>query len=181
MHHHHRDILSRIAEPPRWFDENGVPRFDDFDPDTMANIYAKECVLMVIRCQACGVAFEVALDARAAFQNLPSPETSGFQALAKIIRSGELHDGDPPNVGCCSAGPAMNSDRSGSCSTGAGSGRNVSIRRPEGPSPGSWSGSAIRAWRGTSCCLGFAPAGCRQAGLVAVPPAAKPDDGQRPR
>lgn len=109
MHHHYRDILSRIAEPPRWFDENGVPRFDDFDPDTMANIYAQECVLMVIRCQACGVAFEVALDARTARQNLLSPETSGFRALAEIIRSGEVHYGDPPNTGCCAAGPTMNS------------------------------------------------------------------------
>ena len=40
MHQHYKDILDRIAEPPVWFDEHGVPRFGDFSPRNLSNIYA---------------------------------------------------------------------------------------------------------------------------------------------
>ena len=36
----YEDILSRIAEPPRWFDEQGVPRYCEFAPHRIANIYS---------------------------------------------------------------------------------------------------------------------------------------------
>jgi len=45
MLQHYEDILSRIAEPPRWFDEQGVPRYCEFAPHCIANIYADECAL----------------------------------------------------------------------------------------------------------------------------------------
>jgi hypothetical protein len=45
MFHHYEDILSRIAEPPRWFDARGVPRYCDFAPDRIADIYTRECAL----------------------------------------------------------------------------------------------------------------------------------------
>jgi hypothetical protein len=44
MLQHYEDILSRIAEPPRGFDEHGVPRYCDFAPHRIANIYAREIV-----------------------------------------------------------------------------------------------------------------------------------------
>jgi DNA-directed RNA polymerase subunit N (RpoN/RPB10) len=56
----YEDILSRIAEPPRWFDEQGVPRYCDFAPHHIANIYADECALLAIACQSCGRPFIVA-------------------------------------------------------------------------------------------------------------------------
>jgi hypothetical protein len=34
MLQHYEDILSRIAEPPRWFDEQGVPRYCEFAPES---------------------------------------------------------------------------------------------------------------------------------------------------
>lgn len=61
MHHHYGDILSRIPEPPTWFDEHAVPRFCAFAPREVANIYADEAVLMLITCQACGHPFRVAM------------------------------------------------------------------------------------------------------------------------
>ncbi len=61
MHQHYEDILMRIPEPPLWFDDAGVPRFDAFKPSDLANIYAREAALVGIECQACGTAFRVAL------------------------------------------------------------------------------------------------------------------------
>jgi DNA-directed RNA polymerase subunit N (RpoN/RPB10) len=60
MLQHYEDILSRISEPPRWFDEQGVPRYCEFAPDRIAN--ARECALLAIECQSCGRPFIVALD-----------------------------------------------------------------------------------------------------------------------
>lgn len=108
MNHHYNDIRSRIAEPPRWFDENGVPRYDDFSPRDVANIYAREAVLVRIACQGCGARFDVAF----------SRDRIGWKCgkmvelppLADSIRDGSLHYGDPPNIGCCPAGPTMNCD-----------------------------------------------------------------------
>jgi hypothetical protein len=54
MREEYRDIRSRIAEEPKWFDENGVPRYDEFHPDMLANVYADECVLTEEACQSCG-------------------------------------------------------------------------------------------------------------------------------
>ena len=57
MLQHYEDIFSRIAEPPRWFDEQGVPRYCEFAPDRIANIHAQECALLAIECQSCGRPF----------------------------------------------------------------------------------------------------------------------------
>jgi hypothetical protein len=100
MHQHYKDILDRIGEPPTWFDEYGVPRFEDFSPRRLSNIYAKEAALAQVSCQCCGHTFKVALtDAFA----------SGPLALSDEIRLGRVHYGDPPNVHCCPAGPSSNS------------------------------------------------------------------------
>lgn len=102
MHHHYADIL-RLAglahEQPRWFDEDGVPRFCDFSPHETANIYAKHAVLLLIACQSCGTEFEVCLTDR--MRSEPS--------LANLVEDDEIHYGDPPNMRCCPAGPTMNS------------------------------------------------------------------------
>jgi hypothetical protein len=97
MHNDYRDIRERIAEPPGWWDEAGVPRYGAFAPVKIWNVYAREVALMKIACQACGTLFEVALSSGRA------PE------IADAIRSNELHYGDPPNTGCCVGGDTMNS------------------------------------------------------------------------
>jgi hypothetical protein len=48
-----RDITERIAETPKCSDENGVPRYGEFEPRRAANIYAVEVVLLDIACSMC--------------------------------------------------------------------------------------------------------------------------------
>ncbi|HUB94795.1 MAG TPA: hypothetical protein VL993_02700 [Stellaceae bacterium] len=107
MFNHYADILSRIAEPPKWWDEQGVPRYCAFGPDAIANIYAHECVLLAIECSGCGQTIIAALDDHQANNVLrvPGKETPR-RKIADLIRAGELDCGDPPNVGCCRGGPS---------------------------------------------------------------------------
>lgn len=110
MFRHYEDILSRIAEPPRWFDELGVPRYCEFAPGQIADIYARECALLAIECQSCRHPFLVAVNQATANQRDLSRmrgQTSG-RDLASIIRSHDIHYGDPPNVGCCEEGLTQN-------------------------------------------------------------------------
>lgn len=104
MKHHYTDILSRIAEPPTWFDENGTPRYGAFHPSALPDIYAREACLLLIRCQNCGTEFQVGMSwsqSDAVLRKQPS--------LRSLIESGEIHYGDPPNMHCCPSGPTMNS------------------------------------------------------------------------
>jgi hypothetical protein len=100
MHQHYRDILDRIDEAPTWFDDYGVPRFGDFSPSHLGNIYASEAALAEVSCQQCGRMFKVALTEAFASKRL---------GLSDEIRLRRVHYGDPPNVNCCDAGPCMNS------------------------------------------------------------------------
>lgn len=121
MKHHYADIRSRIPEPPKWWDERAVPRYVDFSPDELANIYAEECCLLLICCQQCGQEFKVAMsiDSMERFRTLmqAGPVTrldreialSGGMFLAEGIRHNMIEYGDPPNIDCCGAGPSMNS------------------------------------------------------------------------
>jgi hypothetical protein len=109
---HYEDILSRIGEPPRWFDEQGVPRYCEFAPRHIANIYADECALLAIECQSCARPFLVALDAGTANRHVLGKgrgQETPWRTLADIIRSHEIHYGDPPNVDCCGVGHTQNS------------------------------------------------------------------------
>lgn len=101
MRNHYRDILARIPEPPIWFDDRGVPRYEPFAPVDLADIYADEAALAEVACQGCGRLFRVALTNAFADR--------GF-SLGDAIRLRQAGYGDPPNVGCCDAGPAMTSD-----------------------------------------------------------------------
>lgn len=123
MHHHFKDITSRIAEPPKWWDEHGVPRFCDFAPTEVADIYANEAALVLITCQNCGHEFEVAIslsdmdkiEAMGRYEakgldTLRAAEKAWELSLARMIKEKTIHYGDPPNTGCCAAGPTMNSE-----------------------------------------------------------------------
>jgi hypothetical protein len=91
VHQCYDDILSRIDEKPIWFDEYAVPRYCEFSPEKLANIYAGEAVLAEVTCQVCKRVFRVALS--------EANWTTG--TIADAIRSRTLEFGDPPNVGCC--------------------------------------------------------------------------------
>lgn len=101
MNHDYRDIRNRIPEETRWWDEYAVPRYCEFSPDAVADIYADEAALVGIACQGCGCLFDVAFS--------KSALTDGG-SLAEAINNHTIHYGDPPNIGCCGAGPTMNSE-----------------------------------------------------------------------
>ena len=103
MYCNFKDIRDRITDEPVWWDEHGTPRYCEFSPDKTANIYRNECVLCTVACQNCGRRFRVAFSESA--MRLVEPRPS----LAELIDSRQLHYGDPPNDGCCPAGPSMNS------------------------------------------------------------------------
>lgn len=104
MNHHYRDIVDKLGEPV-WWDERGVPRYCEFSPNLLNDIYVNEAILLLIECQDCGTRFDVAIGRSAMnlIDNLDIP------TLEQLIKSGQIHYGDPPNYGCCSAGASMNS------------------------------------------------------------------------
>lgn len=94
MFRYYGDILSRIAEEPTWWQEEGVPRYGAFDPAESTGIYCNEVVLLEIACQHCDHRFFVTVERDATDRR-----------LAKEIREGEMGWADPPNAGCCGWGP----------------------------------------------------------------------------
>jgi len=75
-----------------WYDQNGVPRFVEFNPKLCSNIYAEYVFLLLISCQACGKQFKVEMNF-GYFDHVPD-------------RPGNLHYGDPPVHDC--VGDTMN-------------------------------------------------------------------------
>ncbi len=98
MFNDYSDITGRIAEPPLWWDEQGVPRYAEFAPWLVANIYAREVALVEIECFECPTRFQVALSTAGV---MGQPERLD---LAEIIESREIDYGDPPNYGNCRSG-----------------------------------------------------------------------------
>jgi hypothetical protein len=110
MHHHYEDIRDRISDPPVWYDENAVPRYCNFAPSEVADIYAAEVALVEIACQNCEKPFLVAFSRSISWRIMIISGIRGMTVrdIADLIRDKSLHYGDPPNFGCCAAGPAMN-------------------------------------------------------------------------
>ena len=102
MHQCYDDILRRIPEPPRWFDDAGVPRYDAFAPEHLANIYASEASLADVSCQGCGTRFTVTLTNAFADEDL---------SLGDMIRLRRARSGYPSNVGRCPGTLTMSSAR----------------------------------------------------------------------
>ena len=102
MYHDYSDITDKIAEVPKWWDENGVPRYGEFAPYSAANIYAWEVALLEIACSACGTHFEVAISGQGG-----GGRGEHGRSMADNIRDGEIDYGDPPNYGNCQDGASM--------------------------------------------------------------------------
>lgn len=100
MKHFFADIVDRIPDPPKWFDENGTPRYNDFGPDEVPDIYAAECCLLQITCQNCRRPFDVGFSWY---------KYADERRLTERVEDNSIHYGDPPNMGCCDAGVTMNS------------------------------------------------------------------------
>src|SRR5579864_2676618 len=87
MFNDYEDITERIAEPPKWWDEYGVPRYAEYGPYQVANIYAQETALVEIACSACWRHFEVAFS----IPGTGLQETIGkCSSLAEAIEKGEI-------------------------------------------------------------------------------------------
>lgn len=86
MYRYYGDIISRIAEPPLWWEKGGIPRYDEFKPGKSTGIYTNEVALAEIACQFTGIRFIVAFE---------KPEN---RAIAAAIRDFSLFYGDPPNI-----------------------------------------------------------------------------------
>ena len=99
------DILSRIPEPPLWWDAHGVPRWCEFHPTASSNTYAREVALLRIACQGCGREFDAEINW---WEQSRHWNGDRMEPLSTPARLKELHYGDPPNVGCCPAGHTMN-------------------------------------------------------------------------
>jgi len=100
MNNAYEDIIEAVGgRDPDWYDENGTPRFGPHHPKHCPDIYAVEIALLEIACQACDRRFNVQMSAGA---------YSECKSLQPLIENGSIHYGDPPNVGCCAAGPTMN-------------------------------------------------------------------------
>jgi hypothetical protein len=99
MFQDYSDITERIDAIPKWWDENGVPRYVEFAPHRVANIYAVEVVLLDIACSMCLRPFQVALSGQGGAHR----DENGV-SLADQIRSGEIDYYDPPNYGGCRDG-----------------------------------------------------------------------------
>src|SRR5690348_9708832 len=94
MHENYKDITSRIAEPPIWYDQNGTPRYDKFHPRMCPNIYTDHVALVRIACQDCGQEFLVEMHT-ALWDDRSDKDPSKW------------HYGDPP-AHCERAGDSMN-------------------------------------------------------------------------
>jgi len=108
----YKDIKSRISEEPKWYDENGTPRYCEFHPDESPNIYADEVVLLDIACQACERRFDVEINWHALSVISGGRPESPSEVLRKWLRNARsgmcpLHYGDPPIHGCAT-GNTMN-------------------------------------------------------------------------
>ena len=93
MHKGYDDILSKIAEPPTWHDQNGTPRYGEFRSDACPSIYSSHVALVRIACQHCGREFDVELHTAIFDSRMDRPPK-------------RWHYGDPPAHGC--TGDTMN-------------------------------------------------------------------------
>ena len=96
MHAQYDDILSRIKEAPKWWDMNGVPRFDDFHPTLCPDIYTDYVGLFLIQCEGCHQRFRVEMHSSVFNDKMWKPPA-------------KWHYGDAPRHGGC-AGETMNCD-----------------------------------------------------------------------
>ena len=105
MLRNYEDIRSRISDPIRWWDNNGVPRYCEFHP-SRCGIYDAVVALVEVACQACGKRFLVAV----------TLDGHALEELGDRYRRpthgdiGSFHYGDPPSHRAegCLAGDTMN-------------------------------------------------------------------------
>lgn len=114
----YEDITSAIAQPPKWYDENGVPRYCEFSINNLG-VYIKYALYGVIACQNCGQEFNVGMgyDHYEICTHLQSQDELSNQACVFENKIEDLVNGfgygDPPRhsspSGLACAGQTMSS------------------------------------------------------------------------
>jgi hypothetical protein len=101
----YEDIRSRITDPILWWDDNGVPRYCEFDP-SRCGIYDDVAALVEVQCQSCGRRFLVAVT----YDRLTRQQLGDAYRRPARGDIGSFHYGDPPSHGRegCAAGDTMN-------------------------------------------------------------------------
>jgi hypothetical protein len=89
-----KDIIKRAGKP-KWYDENGTPRYGKFHPDMSPNIYAEQVLLIQIGCQSCPKKFLVEMNYCKFHQVHYRCPRGPFKIEGRIP-----HYGDPPIHGC---------------------------------------------------------------------------------
>lgn len=94
------DIRRRLGEP-LWFDDHGVPRYDEFHPN-MCDVYADYVALLEIECVGCKQHFLVSAALskgkhymRQALENIPAEQVREI-VLPSAESSGDFDFGDAP-------------------------------------------------------------------------------------
>lgn len=90
----YHDIISRISEPPLWYDERGVPRYEYFNP-YLTGVYTKQAILAEVGCQHCRRTFLIGEGWDGYDWNEDVPEKTTLDE--RVSRWGF---GDPPRHGC---------------------------------------------------------------------------------
>jgi len=105
MYNYLADIIDKLGEPIWWDSEAAIPRYCQFHPDELNNIYAKEAALILIECQNCGHRFKISED----WEIMDAVRNR--KRLSESIKEGyTLGYADPPNIRCCGSGPTMTSN-----------------------------------------------------------------------
>ena len=99
MNRRYDDLLSMSDRKPSFFQAGGVPRWSDFRAGESTDKYAHDCAIVEIACQLCDMRFHVLMEST----------SRDRKTIAEAIRGNALYYRDPPNVGCCDAGPSMTS------------------------------------------------------------------------
>jgi hypothetical protein len=101
----YEDIRSRITDPILWWDDNGVPRYCEFDP-SRCGIYDAVAALIEVACQACGKGFLAAVT----YDRRTLQELGDAYQRPTPGHVGSFHYGDPPahRSEGCAAGDTMN-------------------------------------------------------------------------
>jgi hypothetical protein len=103
MYNYLHDIIDKLGEPLWWDGGDAIPRYCEFLPNELNDIYARECALILTQCQNCGHIFNIAIS---------WDDMSNGKSLSEKLKNGfVIGFADPPNIKCCGAGSSMTSDK----------------------------------------------------------------------
>ncbi len=92
------DIKNLTNKEPVWYDKHGCPRFCEFSPKLVPNVYATCALLMKISCQRCGKIFKVSLNYGAGAT--PFESLKRYKDKRSKGRLFPVQYCDPPNHDC---------------------------------------------------------------------------------